>query len=123
MIETLRLCNFADTIEGIVFLRGLIWVLDKLFDTEFSHNRHAKNLRWFLRIVELSTYIDDIVDLSIIMQGWAEHHDNYNKGKIQGKALKIAVQMYLDGALQSIAEKWVDVSIKHNFHHRRTLGL
>ena len=95
LIETMRLCNFFDTMQGIVFLNVMIWAMDKFFDTNGNQNPRVKMTRWIFRIIDYSTYIDDIVDLSSIVEAWGEHHDPYNKGRIAGKLSKMLIQMYL----------------------------
>ena len=55
--------------------------------------------RWVLRGLEIGTYLMDFIDLSAILQGYAEHHDEFNHGKLVGKGVKILVQMYLENIL------------------------
>ena len=64
LLETLRLCNLFDTMQGIILLNFSIWAMDKFFDTEFNHNPRIKNWRWILRLIDYSTYIDDVVEIS-----------------------------------------------------------
>ena len=64
LLETFRLCNFFDTVQGIIFLNSIIILLDTFFDTTYNKNTTMKAIRWSLRGLEVSTYLNDITDLS-----------------------------------------------------------
>ena len=66
MIKFFNLCDVWDTIQGIVFLSLVIQLLDKTFDQTDSDNFYTAMPRWFFRIIEISTYIMDIIDISAI---------------------------------------------------------
>ena len=62
LLETFKLCNFFDTVQGVFFLVYSIKFLDKYFDTTMNHNKRIKALRWTLKLLEFSTYFNDLAD-------------------------------------------------------------
>ena len=66
MVKFFNLCDFWDTIQGIVFLSLVIQLLDMEFDQRDSDNFYTAMPRWFFKAVEISTYIMDIIDISAI---------------------------------------------------------
>ena len=66
----------------------------------FLGSNQLSAIRWTLRLIDIGTYINDAVDLSIILQGLAAHGDLNNIGKLTGKIIKIIVQLLMEGALE-----------------------
>ena len=89
LVKMFNICNFWDTVQGLFFINILVYFLDKKFDPLDNTYYFMRIPRWVFKLIEVSTYIMDLVDLSAILQGVSEHGDSFNKGKITGKVIKI----------------------------------
>ena len=47
--------------------------------------------RWALRVLDLSTILNDFADISTIVTAWINHLDWYNFGRACGKIVKVFV--------------------------------
>ena len=72
---------------------------------------------WLLKGLEVSTYIMDIVDIVAILQGYSEHVDYFNKGKLVGKGAKILIQLYFEGVLDLMWQQMGKAKPSHHPSH------
>ena len=99
LVKSMQLCNYLDTILGILVLNLAIKTIQTLrlqFDQMGDYAKVFDGVAFVLRLVDLSTYLVDAIDLSVIIQGLISHHDAYNSGLVLGKGLKFVMQ----GALE-----------------------
>ena len=96
-VKSLNVCDFRDTLPFIVVLNLIINSIERV-------DQLSSTIMLILRAIDISTYLNDIVDLSTIVQGLSEHIDAYNFGQAMGKAIKIITQLYLEGVMAFVWE-------------------
>ena len=69
MIMTLDLCNYWDTIEGVLFLNLIYYMLEYFQNNYFLlfEKRTLSVLKWAVRIFDLLSLFNDIADFSGII--------------------------------------------------------
>lgn len=92
----MRKCNYFDSVEGVFIMNFII----NYIDSSPSLYESIKGIRWGLRIVEFSTIIGDVVEISQALQAWYFHRDTFNAGILLGKVAKISSQVYMEGWLE-----------------------
>ena len=102
LIKTLNLCLLQDSLIGIIILNLMVLGLDQFIT--LGGLKWVIALRWTLRAVDVLTYVNDAVEISTIMQGYILHLDSYNLGKLAGKAVKILVQLWMEGVFYYLSK-------------------
>ena len=94
LVKTMQMCNYIDTLAGIVFLNILIAFIRLINRSERpTETSGLAAVSFILRLVEMSTFLMDFLDLTVIVQGLAAHGDFYNLGQLIGKGVKMAVML------------------------------
>ena len=86
------MCNFVDTIEGVLFINLIIYGLNTYFNGFIDQSDYRSiflGLSWSLRALEISTLVFDGIELSGYFQGLMAHLDGFNFGLVSAKWLKI----------------------------------
>ena len=66
MIMTLDICNYWDTVEGVLLLNFIYYMLEYLQNNSFLifEKRSMSMLKWVVRIFDLLSLFNDVADFS-----------------------------------------------------------
>lgn len=103
LIKFLTLCNFWDTVQGIILLNWIVNVVDLLLPSD-GDSKVGLSVKVVLRVFEATTIINDLVDFSAIFQSFFIHFDKFSLGQFLGKLSKLLVEAWLSGLLQMVFE-------------------
>lgn len=93
-------CNLVDTIEGTIILNGVANHL-------ISIDKRFTPLVMIIKVVDLSSIIMDLSDMSRWINSLMKHRDSYNAGEYAGKFAKLLTQAYMTGFLTLVIDSIV----------------
>ena len=94
--QLMRRCNFADSLEGTLFLN---FIINRIYDMPLKWISALFPMIVVLEVMDWFSMVNSTVNIAYSINVQLSRLDFYNSSKVFGKFLKIVFQLYMKGFL------------------------